>query len=476
LAESIGFSLHDGDHPAEPRETQILVLDDRTLQPVPDAMVTVRERTANTLSSAEILTGDLRFADSSGAVAFPVSGQTSKVVTAVKNGYAGATVIGARSSQVTIFLKPLEQSVPTSVGSGVVSGWQHAPFLLGKPVYMGAVFRSLNSYDLLQFQVSNLISPLKDEIDVFGKRQIPSNIVMPDETIPIFLGSIRLNKPHYRFPVPTEKPTRLALLQAQIDSSELVAIGQSGKADASSLNKVQFDRVGLSEPFTPAADFKKDLNAEYALQPAHKVTVNDPPFPSDVVVIAVTDLQGDRNWLIPTDIKAPITEKEMQIEKPIQHGPVTLRSIAQNAPFPSRNQALITVATTKDLKRISGIITSSAGNQVNIGGFLESQAQPDSAILPEEVKIQAPSNGIGELIFRTQDKASNIQHPVWFVYSLPEAGQVGISTRELPLQNNISQYSALKLEFDPAFDEHEVDGQYVITRLRRFASETANIR
>jgi hypothetical protein len=471
-AESIGFSLHDNADQSTFQETAVSVVDDKTLQPIPDALVTVREHTAE----IENFDGELQLSDWNGSSRFAIAGKTPKTVTAVKQGYAGATLIGARSSHVTIFLKPLERESQISVASGNVSGWQHSNFLLGKPVYMGAVFRNLNAFDLLQFQVGTLISPLKDEIDVFGKRQIPSNLVMPDQTIPIFLGSVRVNKPHYRFPMSTGHTTRLAVLQAQIDSSELVSIGQSGKADASTLNKVQFDRIGLSDIVSAAGDFKQDLHAEYALQAAHRVTVNPPPFPSDVVVIAVTDLQGDWQALIPTDIKAPITEKELLEQRPITQGPISLRSLPAMPAFPAKNQALITVASTKDLKRISGIITATAGSQVNPGAYLDSQPIADSKTLPDQVQFRAPTSGIGETVFRAQESNSKHTLPVWFVYTLPEAGQVTINTHDLPFQKKVTQYSLLQLEFDPAFNEHEVDGQTIITRLKRFASETAHIR
>ena len=57
----------------------------------------------------------------------------------------------------------------------------------------------------------------------------------------------------------------------------------------------------------------------------HQVTVDAPPFPADVMVAAATDLSGDRQTLIPTDIKTA-----MSADHPGQIQTVSLSAPSQN--------------------------------------------------------------------------------------------------------------------------------------------------
>lgn len=463
-SRTIGFSVGQ----SSTSETQVSVLDDDTLQAIPDAMVTIQ-------SEFEISEFVL-FSDATGTARFlPVPesallANSQKTITVSKAGYAFTKVIGVQNSHITIFLKPLDNMRSFATVHGSVSGWERDDELLSKPVYMGLVFRSMSAYDLLDFNVKMLVSPLKDEIDIWGKRKIPSNLVIPNQDIPILLGSIHVNKPDYRLPVPPQQDSQLAIVQAQINSSDLIDIGQSGKVEPTSLNKIHFDRLGISKTFTPTgeADLQLDLRADLPLKDTHQVKVNAPPFVSDVLVAAISDISENWSSLLLTDVKAPLTINAFE-----NHGPLQLRSAPTLA---ARDRMLLTIAISQDLKRISGIITTNAGTQVNPGEYLNSEASRDSASMPEQLKIRAPETGIGGAVFRATDEERHQTFPIGYVFTLPSAGETLISTRNLPFQQKVSQYAVVQLEFGKGFNEKDMDGRNIITQLKRFATERAEIK
>lgn len=476
FAESIGFTLMD-DSALPSTGTDVTVLDELTLEPISDARVSIgalKYRQGRSYIRRALL---VDFSDEDGNVYFETaSPEVPKTIQVKKEGYASITIMGVQTNRAVIYLKRLEQQIPEVLARGEVTGWKDRQSASRKPVYGGLVLRTLNAFDVLSFSMNSVISPLKDTIDVFGPRQIPSNFVLPEQSIPVLIGSVKVNKPFYRLPMRANWETRLSVIQGTIDSGDLTSIGGGGQMNPAAINKFTFNKIAVTDSVMPAEDFTLNIRADRGLSNAHDVSVTEPPFAADVLIAALVDLNGDRKVMIPTDIKAPITlsEPSLRAAKLQSAKPMKLRSTATAL---GSDRLVMAVATTRDLKKLSGIVQGGAGSSVRFGSFLAVEELADANTLPASIRLRAPSQGVAASILETQvtegDRTRNF--PVAYVYALPVAKEAVIPTPSLATGQTVKRYSTLQMEFAPDFNERAIDGQSVLTQLQRFGRATAKV-
>ena len=439
-AETLGFTLSD-DLGGELGGTRVLVLDDQTLKPLADAQV-----------QATIVGG-------------------TPSITVTKKGYASATIIGAQSKGMIVYLKELPTKARNVVASGKMKKWTGQFDERGSTVHAGLVVKSLSAFDLLDFESGSVISPLKDTIDVFGDREIPSNLMFPEQDVFLLFGSITLNKENYRLPVRAGEPSRLVGLQGEFSVDDVLPAFQGGKMSLAILNKVKFKQAGLTSTLVPTQDFTQIVDANQALSSRHKVSVNKPPFAGDVLVVAATDTAGDRNFLMPTDIKLAINK-----DSPNQVNTVNLMAPSSGAP---ESLNIMTIAMSDKGRQLSGILTEKAGSSVRPGDFLgTASVETEPRALPETIAVKAPANGIATAVFQSNilgDEERAV--PVWYVYTLPNAGEVAVPTQAQPgdVRYPIQSYAVVQLDLGQGFDEKKVDGETVLRRLQRFSRVSAKI-
>lgn len=438
-SESLGFSLSsEGSN----GEVLVEVLDEESFSPLPGAKVTLEELPSSTSPSL-------------------------KALSVSHTGYAGFTLLGIQEGRVQVFLKRLEGQIPQVIGSGTVGGWLRSR---GKPVHLGLAFRSLSAFDLLSFHLGAIVSPLKDTIQVMGERKIPSNITLPKQNIPLPIGSVRVEKTRYRFPVPAGREIHFLAMLGSIDSQDLMSIGNGLKP--SLLNRIQLSQVAISDRFTPSSHFGLDLQASESLVPFATAAVTAPPFTADVLVAAFTDLYGDRKALLPTDIRAPITVERFH-QRSVS---VRLKSTRQEL---GRSRGILTVAISQNGKRLTGIVQPAAPGALATGDYLPVEEIPPSSALPDTVRIHAPNTqGLGAAVFEASVQGlegTERKVPVWWVYSLPSAGSVEFSLKSGFPQGasagsmGVSSFALMQLELSQDFEERSIDGLVALEGLRRFS-------
>jgi hypothetical protein len=304
-----------------------------------------------------------------------------------------------------------------------------------------------------------------------GPRQVPSNIILPPQDIFVMFTTISLNKPTYRLPLLPNREVRLAGIQGQALVDDLLPAVQNGggKISMDILNKLRFTRVGLTSVLQPNGDFQQDVDASVTLSPKHQVLVSQPPFTCDVLVAAMTDLSGDRQTLLPTDVKVAVSASN-----PTQINTVSLTAPAQ--PLGAARD-VVTVALTDKGHKLSGIVTDSAGKVVRPGEFLPASDLPDAQELPDSVTVAAPLQGVGAVVFETGATSVQGKHTraAWMVYTLPSAGTVAIPAKDLLAGSPIGKYSVVQLEFDKNFSEKALDGRTIMRKLQRFTRSSATI-
>jgi hypothetical protein len=443
----MGGTLGFGTSNSGTSELTVQVYDEFSLAPLPNAQVQI----TNTDSSTP-----------------------TQTVSATLDGYASTTVIGVTSNQVSIFLKQIPTaSDPTSVMSGTMGDYTVAPD--SSLVRAGLVFRVLSASDLLDFSPTCLVSPLKDTINAFGSRQIPSNVVLPKQDVSVFPLSLSLDKALYRFPLPSGRPARLASLQGEIDASSLVKAFMSSDGAsswASLIDQMSLSRVGVTDAITPSADTTLDAPTSLDLTPVHQVMAPAPPFAAETLLIAVTDLNGDRQSLIPTDVKTTGGTSNADGAREA----VTLRSTADNL---GQDRDVLAIATDTNGERLTGVYIPQAGPQVTVEDFLPVDELADYTTAPTTISLQAPDQGIAQLSFShasaaqldgTVSLGSQIEYPYAYVYVLPAAGAVNIPTVGTP-----DGYAITQLAFTAGFDTRLIDAGTALQSLERFTRSEARL-
>ncbi len=384
-------------------------------------------------------------------------------LTVSKKGYSSITILGLKGGDVLISLKPLPNKPDDTpddtsdvIATGSMADWLF-PEITSK-VRAGFVLRTLSAFDLISFNISYFVSPLKDTIDVFGKREIPSNISLPRQKISIFLNKITLDKPDFRLPIQRAQKSHLVALRGDMAVRHLITGMNANKVSNDIINKVNFLEAAIAGPFIKDDNFAVDFTPFQKLAKKHTVTVATPPFKADVVVMAVMDLTGEKEFLAPTDAKLAVNST------------VELKGITNQA------SDIIAAAVANRGAKISGILSGNAGASSRLGPFLATSPAADAHSLPPEVIITAPTNGLGAAVFEAKHASTSQVVPLWYVYSLPSVGTIKFSTTAFADAGKTKQYSSIQMEFGESFAEESLDGATLLRDLKRFSRATAQIK
>lgn len=452
FSQSIGFSITDA---STPDHLNVTVLDEATQTPIAGAQVSITD------SIGFGTPIDRMKSDGRGEVWFSNRSPAPKTVTVTGVGYATLSVVGVETGAMTAYLHPIATNVQTVLSTGTINGWTG----VGEDTsiaHAGLVFQTVSALDLLNFQISNFVSPLKDKIDlgIIGKKDVPSNIVIPKQDVSYSFFTITLDKPNYRLPIPAGQTLGLTGVEVAAHVDDLVTFAQNKQYNVSILNKIEFQRIGVTAPFTANKDIQNNVDASQTLTPAHTVTIAKmPPFQADVIAASFTDQNGDKSMLVPSDVKA--------IYSTVDGGDPQSVTLGSPQSTDASKRAVAAVAVAGKGLQLSGVLISSAGQQVQAGEFLNTEALPQGQALPTNVAARAPSEGVSATIFETDQ-------PVWYVYTLPVAGTVNIPTAKLSAILKISRYSVNQMEFD-GFNPKSVDGNGIMSRLQRFARSSAKL-
>jgi hypothetical protein len=456
-AETLGFSVSptasiDG-------LVTVRVLDDATKAPIADAKIVITDSANGTLEHVT---------DATGAFTFGGLAPGLKSVSVSRKEYASVSVLGFKTDEVTLFLGALPQGDKDAIVTGQSSGWEQIAD--NSLVYAGVVIRSLSAFDLVNFDMSSLISPLMDKIDVFGSHDVPSNLLAPTQKVFAGFFPITLSKPVYRLPLQTQKKTHLVHIQGKIPVKDVMSIVQgSGSPGVEIMNKLTMSRVGVSGSFTPKKDMTKDVQTTIGLAPKFQVQASAPPFAADVMLAGFTDMEGDRLVLVPTDAKLAVkAEQSANVPSVTLAGPSVKFGKSQN---------ILTLARNVTEGRLTGIVTAKAGSKVSPGSYLKIDKIAEQS-LPKSVTVEAPKNGVGGMVFEATDKnRSDSPYPVWTVYTLPSAGKSTFATDQVAKlkTGKLSNMTAVQFEFT-SLDESQIDGTQVMSDIKRFARASGKLK
>lgn len=171
---------------------------------------------------------------------------------------------------------------------------------------VGIVSKALELADLSQLDSSSFMSPLKDQIELFGSRDIPSNLVIPNQTFNIFFIPIHLNKPNYRLPVLEGSSSQYFGVTGTVNVREAVnAIRNKNGWDI--VNMVEFSTIGLT-PQVPVnagneTEIRLDVTADTPIQDSIRLQAGRNTSAEESHRMAVALWEPTPGVFVPTDVK-----------------------------------------------------------------------------------------------------------------------------------------------------------------------------
>ncbi len=168
-------------------------------------------------------------------------------------------------------------------------------------VDFGMVIPSMSRESMLAFDISNVMSPQNDTIEIIGNTvNIPSNITLPRQE-ESYIFPITLDKPDYRVYVREPGQYQMYALHGQFPLQRVVNDIRGGKSLFEVINHFTFIQAG-----------QRDVNVTGNLRgvnmPVNQVAFNSsvqvkaPAFPNDKVMIGLN--LAERNGLfVPSDLK-----------------------------------------------------------------------------------------------------------------------------------------------------------------------------
>lgn len=388
-----------------------------------------------------------------------VTGSGARTVTVTRPGYTALTVYGVKAGQMKVFLKPVPALATDAIANGKLTNG--LPGLSGH-VDGGLILRSLGISDLLTLNMDSLLSPLKDTIQLLGPRQIPSNLVFPDQRVGLV---IRLNKPIYRLPVSTARRVRLLGVQAAIHATSLLEM-PSRPDPVFFANLLKLRKIGWTSELSPTGNFTQDISLTTELRPRFNVNVGLPPFAANLFALSLTDLANDRQSLVVSDVKA-VRQGTYELNRSARIPLMAPASIPSGA-----GQHVITAAVSEKGERISAVLSLAPSADLTAAPFLDAPLL-SSQRLPATMKVQAGANGF--TILSLMEKFANGGYDAHHVVVLPAAGEVEVPLTELASGRNVVQLGLAQLEFSAPISETEMDGVDVMKSLSRFTFSRGEI-
>jgi len=386
-------------------------------------------------------------------------------------GYIPVLIFGAESGSLKVDLRLSKKMVSSASAEGRLEGWQP---LRRDTVTAGAVFRSLSSSELVWLDPSLFISPWKDSIDVLGPRQIPSNVVIPEQTVDVPLSSIRLNKPSYRLPLQEGVESRLVAVQGQARVSDLLPLFQGGNSGSGLevLNQLRFTRVGLSSELRaePGQALRESIETVLDLKPGHQVTASAAPFSADVLLAAITDLSGDRSTLIPTDLKLAQANSSVWLSAPEGMMGRKRMVVALAMSRPQDPNAPEGDPRRRRGAQISAVLSDSAGKVVRLPSFpaLQETLADFPRTAPDSVGVRGRSGGVGYFTLDSENETLGV------AYILPGAGSTRLRLEDFGVDlRSVQAMDLRRFEFYGEFRPEAIDGETVLQRLARFTRSGA---
>lgn len=226
-----------------------------------------------------------------------------QVITAALPGYFGTvTLFGITQNNVEIALQPLPKENIFAFLEGRITGFPSG--YDKKTLELGVFMPAIRPDSLLNFNLSDFISSFTVELDLYGKRDVPGNLVFPKQEKRYAGFPVNLDKPEFIMPMMIGTEAHMIGSVGAIDLSTAIKAMKS-RDYISMFNNTNLTNVGWTRRFPVTGAESFDIEAIHSLRKdAVTTTVRGVPDNQDLVAVSMFDPEGDKGDFITLDVKS----------------------------------------------------------------------------------------------------------------------------------------------------------------------------
>jgi hypothetical protein len=251
--------------------------------------------------------GNVLITDANGYISIPIQWKAALPVSVKAPGYIMTRFEKVQPQSAVFQIHQLDPAALIEV-SGETTSFQNIK--KDGLIDFGLVFPTMSRRQLMQFSVTDLVSPETDEVRVATQKfDLPSNVTLPEQK-ETYILPITLKKPKFRAYVKPDSKYTMTAAHGQFPMKQVISEMQNGASFFDVMNYFTFMNFG-----------QLDLTVEKSTIPGQMIPVNQnvidskvsyqaPAFNNDQVLLAAP-LVEQNGTFYPTDLKR-LTSNELR--------------------------------------------------------------------------------------------------------------------------------------------------------------------
>lgn len=391
--------------------------------------------------------------DAQGSVTLPIQSLTAESITVAKSFYPRITYFGINGADITVKLPPANPSSVVEVGGDMTA----YPGSLGGSKVRFAVFAPyLTEEKLFRTEINDIMGSRMEPMSVMGKTvYVPTNFVLPKQTVRYGFIPIKLNKPNFSMRVGAPNNYHFLGLTGEIPIDALLAmpdgtIGSLQGAPSIDFNTAKIDGAGFlrNQNVTAAKSGLKVNLSNEKLLPCFKASSSGSPSGHDVFALSLGyDNQAASSPFFPAGIKT-LENKTVDVNCAASStSPTTLMFLA--AKYDKQNGSYVmdpgvSVILARDLSKSTQTAEVKANNYYNIpqiqidpSGKAITLTRPETAKAPQAQALYTVLASVRKSVQGSMTVEET--RPQWVVFSPGTVSNVQLP--ELPQEMDLpTQY------------------------------------
>ena len=263
--------------------------------------------------------------DENGEFSIPKDWTSATTVTLIKEGYIQKSYLEIEPVPQTFILNPKDGQQKLQVSKNTEG---YGPLPQDGQLDFGLVIPALKKEDILSFDMSSVISPESDELDIpFYKMEVPSNLSIPRQKERYVLN-ITFNKPKYRSFVRTPGVYKFVALHGQFPLKKVADAMRNNKSIFEVINDFKMINSGINEVNVNENRDGQNI-AINQINFADQIQIKAPQFNQDKVMLAIA-VREENGLYFPTDLKRVDSLGQQSLKVPQIEDHIHVISILMN--------------------------------------------------------------------------------------------------------------------------------------------------
>src|SRR3990167_1965921 len=223
-------------------------------------------------------------------------------VTAYKEGFNAYTIYDMDVDEVEIKLTPLAGRNAYVEIYGELTGWQQ--MVNGDDIFSAAFVTPLLFFDeVVNFNLSTLLGP-DCKMDLYGERDVPCNIIIPEQVESYIWVPVSLYKPNYSLRIKKDRDQDFLALSGDIPFTSTMDLIIGGGSFERVLDQLVVRKIGLK--LDQEVNKNKELNIDLSNSIKSnqiEIEVKNRPVGRSMILISLADLDNKSEQFIPSGIR-----------------------------------------------------------------------------------------------------------------------------------------------------------------------------